>query len=59
MELASFDSFEEVNALRTLKARHSSVFADFTCVGGMANTAKSTHDWFWMNSGEKVPFTIS
>jgi hypothetical protein len=57
MDLVGFDTLNEYNEVRSMKASHSSLFTAWTHVGGMASRFNS-FDWFWVHSGEKISYTI-
>ncbi|KAG5683721.1 hypothetical protein PVAND_012986 [Polypedilum vanderplanki] len=57
MDLASFDTLDEVNAVAAIKKAQSNLFTSYTLIGGMSNKMNS-NDWFWVSNGNKISYTI-
>jgi hypothetical protein len=57
MQLASFETNDEYNAVRNLCRYNSGSFTDWIYVDGMTTTPGSKYDWY-LSSGEKINFSL-
>jgi hypothetical protein len=58
MELLSFQSLREIEAVAAMQSKFSSWLPHGSYVSGMTDESKSKDSWYWVHSGEKIPFTI-
>lgn len=58
LEMATFETLNEYNAVRELCKANSDKFTDYVHVGGMTITGNSTDDWYWL-TGQKISFNLT
>ncbi|KAG5681266.1 hypothetical protein PVAND_010717 [Polypedilum vanderplanki] len=57
-DIASFETLQEANAVMSFCKNHSDSLDYWTYVGGISLKARSTKNWYWVNSGRKISFEI-
>lgn len=58
MEIVSFDSKNEMDSFLELCKQKATLFKTQTHVGGMTLEGKSLDKWYWVNSGNKVSYSL-
>lgn len=59
MEFLSLDSGQEAEKFLQLCASNINLFDEWTNIGGLTKVAKSTTEWFWVATGEKLNFNLN
>lgn len=59
MELVSIDSRNEFDHFENLCRTNEHLFGNFFHIGGLVKVAKSTTEWYWTNSGQKINFDLT
>ena len=58
LDIATFETLDELNAVREMCKTNLSKMKGYIYIGGMATNARSTEDWYWVTTGEKINFTM-
>lgn len=59
MKLASFDTAEEYESVRQMMITNSDKFSDWTHIDGITTEGRSTDQWYWSQTGEKIKFNMT
>lgn len=57
-DIATFDTLEEMDAVRNMCEQNPYMFGYSTHIGGMASVQKSTTDWYWVTNNQKIAYTM-
>lgn len=58
MDVVSLETREEMEKFVKLAALNKGLFDDYVHIGGTTTVGKSTNNWYWVNSGNRVQYTL-
>lgn len=58
MEFLSLESLQEADGLLSLCHKKNALFDQWTHIGGVTTVPKSKTEWYWVETGKKVNFTL-
>ena len=59
MDTVSLDTVDEQNTFLNICNKNRAILdSSMTLIGGYTRTPRSTNDWYWVNSGNRVNYTL-
>lgn len=58
-DIASLDTLDEFNYVSSQCKQHQNLISnDYVLIDGLAMSPKTSKDWYWTNSGNKINYTM-
>lgn len=57
-DILTLDTLDEKNDVARMIEDNHKLFSEWIHIGGMTESPKSTSEWYWVNSNEKVSYNM-